>query len=87
MRQVRWVGMVIAGCIVLGLCASVAAADDEATPRGHVPLGQPPAAGQVPVPDVRGVDEARATRILQESGLRVGGVERVPVATLEQQFG
>ncbi len=76
------------GCLVAVLLAGgTARADDAASPRGIVPLAAPPAAHQVPVPDVRGMDETAAVRALAESGLRIGGIERVGVARLQAELG
>ncbi|MDJ0522009.1 MAG: PASTA domain-containing protein [Planctomycetota bacterium] len=57
------------------------------TPRRVVPLGAPPAPRMVPVPDVRGLDEAAARRALSEAGLRLGGVERVTSDRLQAELG
>jgi len=87
MRWRQTVGLGLGCLAAVVLSNGSARADDGTTPRGVVPLGAPPAPRQVPIPDVRGLGEAAALRALAESGLRVGGIERVSVARLQAELG
>lgn len=89
MRTRLAVFVCLAAVLALALNPTSSLADDNAagTPHGVVPLNAPPAPRQVPVPDVRGMDEAGARRALAEGGLTLGGIERVSLERLRSELG
>lgn len=70
--------------LFLALLATPARADEVAP---LPPPARSTASGHVPMPDLRGLQEERALRVLAEAGLRVGSVERVSVERLQTELG
>ncbi|MDI9370419.1 MAG: PASTA domain-containing protein [Synergistaceae bacterium] len=66
-----------AGAVIAQNPASPAMIDSERKVDLLVSLGPVPKDGRIPVPDIAQRDESAARQILQQSGLKVGGVEYV----------